>query len=69
MDAKKLMDYKVDEAIDLFVLLKNADARVAKNGKRFLSITLKMNLVKSVECIGMQVMRMLLRLLLVKSLS
>jgi len=39
MDAKKLMDYKVDEAIDLFVLLKNADARVAKNGKRFLSIT------------------------------
>lgn len=39
MDSKKLMDYKVDEAMELFVLLKNSDARVAKNGKCFLSIT------------------------------
>ncbi len=39
MANKKLFEFDVDEVMDIFVLIKSADARLAKNGKRFLSIT------------------------------
>lgn len=35
---KKLMDYGVDEAVDVFVLLKAADVRTAKNGKQYIAL-------------------------------
>lgn len=35
---KQLMDYAVDEAVDLFVLLKAADIRTAKNGKPYIAM-------------------------------
>lgn len=35
---KQLMDYAVDEAVDLFVLLKSADVRMAKNGKQYIAL-------------------------------
>lgn len=34
---KKIFDYKVDENMDLFVLIKTADVRIAKNGSKFIS--------------------------------
>src|SRR5690625_4343269 len=37
--AKKLYEYKNDEQIDLYLLIKNADVRVAKNGKQFIAFT------------------------------
>lgn len=36
---KKLYDYAIDQALDLFVLIKSADVRTAKNGKPFLAFT------------------------------
>lgn len=35
---KQLMDYAVDDAVDLFVLLKSADVRTAKNGKPYIAL-------------------------------
>lgn len=35
---KQLMDYVVDDAVDLFVLLKSADVRTAKNGKPYIAM-------------------------------
>ncbi|HIW71930.1 MAG TPA: HD domain-containing protein [Candidatus Levilactobacillus faecigallinarum] len=35
---KHLMDYAVDESVDLFVLLKSADVRTAKNGKPYIAM-------------------------------
>lgn len=34
---KKLFDYKVDENLELFVLIKSAETRIAKNGKKFIA--------------------------------
>lgn len=39
MANQKLFDFDVDEVMDIFVLIKSADVRVAKNGKRFLALT------------------------------
>ncbi|CRH21930.1 3'-5' exoribonuclease YhaM family protein [Carnobacterium maltaromaticum] len=36
---KKIFDYNVDDTFDLFLLVKNADVRVAKNGKKFIAFT------------------------------
>ena len=36
---KKLYDYAVDESFELFLLIKTADVRLAKNGKPFLAFT------------------------------
>lgn len=36
---KKIFDYNVDDTFDLFLLIKNADVRVAKNGKKFIAFT------------------------------
>jgi len=36
--AKKLFDYQVDEVVEGFFLLKDAEVRIAKNGKKFLAI-------------------------------
>ncbi|UTC08528.1 3'-5' exonuclease [Latilactobacillus curvatus] len=39
MTAKKLFDHQNDENLDLFVLIKTADVRIAKNGKQFIAFT------------------------------
>lgn len=39
--AKKLYEYGMDEAVDLFLLIESAEARKAKNGKQFLSLTFR----------------------------
>ncbi|GKT03729.1 3'-5' exoribonuclease YhaM family protein [Furfurilactobacillus entadae] len=39
MPEKQLMAFQVDEEFDLFVLLKGADVRTAKNGKQFIHLT------------------------------
>ena len=39
MTAKKLFDYQNDENLDLFVLIKTADVRIAKNGKQVIAFT------------------------------
>ena len=39
MTAKKLFDYQNYENLDLFVLIKTADVRIAKNGKQFIAFT------------------------------
>lgn len=36
---KKLYEYANDEAVDLFLLIKSADVRTAKNGKAFIAFT------------------------------
>ena len=36
---KKLYDYAVDEPLELFLLIKTADVRLAKNGNPFLAFT------------------------------
>jgi len=36
---KKLYDYQLEENVDLFLLIKSADVRVAKNGKKFIAFT------------------------------
>lgn len=36
---RKLYDYNVDETFELFLLIKSADVRVAKNGKQFIAFT------------------------------
>lgn len=36
---KKLKELVLDETFEMFVLLKNADVRVAKNGKKFIAFT------------------------------
>lgn len=35
---KQLLDYAVDDAVDLYVLLKSADVRTAKNGKPYIAM-------------------------------
>ena len=37
MSSKKLLDYEVDANLELFVLLKAAEVRLAKNGKKFIA--------------------------------
>ncbi len=37
MNQKKIYDYAVDENVELFVLIKSADVRLAKNGKKFIA--------------------------------
>lgn len=39
MSSKKIYDYQVNEDLALFVLIKAADVRSAKNGKKFISFT------------------------------
>ncbi len=39
MMEKKLFEYSVDEAFELYLLIKSADIRVAKNGKKFIAFT------------------------------
>ncbi|KRM23927.1 3'-5' exoribonuclease YhaM family protein [Latilactobacillus graminis] len=39
MTVKQLFDYQNDENLDLFVLIKTADVRIAKNGKQFIAFT------------------------------
>ncbi|KID42086.1 3'-5' exoribonuclease YhaM family protein [Fructilactobacillus fructivorans] len=41
--SKKLKEYQLDEDIDAFVLIKSADARIAKNGKQFISFVFEDN--------------------------
>lgn len=36
---KKIYDYNVDDTVDLFLLIKGADIRIAKNGKKFIAFT------------------------------
>lgn len=36
---KKLYDYQLEENVDVFLLIKSADVRVAKNGKKFIAFT------------------------------
>lgn len=36
--AKRLMDLKLDEDFESYVLIKEATKRVAKNGKKFISL-------------------------------
>ncbi|EOT38115.1 3'-5' exoribonuclease YhaM family protein [Enterococcus columbae] len=36
---KKIKEYQVDEEMQLFTLIKNADVRMAKNGKKFIAFT------------------------------
>lgn len=38
MDSKKLFDFAVDDTLNIFVLIKSAEVRVAKNGKDFLAM-------------------------------
>lgn len=37
MTEKKLLDYEVDDNMELFVLIKAAEVRLAKNGKKFIA--------------------------------
>ncbi|KRL03181.1 3'-5' exoribonuclease YhaM family protein [Liquorilactobacillus capillatus] len=37
MKEKKIYDYIIDENMELFVLIKSADVRLAKNGKKFIA--------------------------------
>lgn len=37
MSQKKIYDYAVDESIELFMLVKSADVRIAKNGNKFIA--------------------------------
>lgn len=39
MQMKKIKEYQVDEEMQLFALIKNADVRMAKNGKKFIAFT------------------------------
>lgn len=39
MTEKRLYDYNVDDTFELFLLIKSADVRVAKNGKQFIAFT------------------------------
>lgn len=39
MADKKLYDYQNNETVALFVLVKTADVRLAKNGKKFIAFT------------------------------
>ena len=34
MEEKKLLDISINENMDIFVLIKSAEVRVAKNGKK-----------------------------------
>ena len=36
---KKLYEYNVDENFEIFLLIKSADVRMAKNGKPFIAFT------------------------------
>lgn len=36
---KKIRELTVDETFELFLLIKNADVRIAKNGKKFIAFT------------------------------
>ncbi|KRM19419.1 3-to-5 exonuclease [Ligilactobacillus hayakitensis DSM 18933 = JCM 14209] len=37
MEEKRIFDYKVDENLEIMVLIKSAEVRVAKNGKKFIA--------------------------------
>ena len=37
MEEKKLLDFSINENMDIFVLIKSAEVRVAKNGKKFIA--------------------------------
>lgn len=39
LETKKIFDYQVDDNMALFVLVKGADVRIAKNGKKFIAFT------------------------------
>lgn len=39
MAEKSLYDYNVDETFEIFLLIKSAEVRVAKNGKKFIAFT------------------------------
>ncbi len=39
METKKIFDYQIDDNMELFVLIKAADVRIAKNGKKFIAFT------------------------------
>ena len=58
MTTKKLFDYQNDENLALFVLIKAADVRVAKNGKQFIAFTFQDQSDKLVVSIGMLLMKM-----------
>ena len=36
---KKIKELTVDEQFEMYVLIKNADVRLAKNGKKFIAFT------------------------------
>ena len=36
---KKLYEYNVDDSFEIFLLIKSADVRMAKNGKPFIAFT------------------------------
>jgi 3'-5' exoribonuclease len=40
MSIKKIFDYQIDEKLELFVLIKSANVRIAKNGKKFIAFVL-----------------------------
>lgn len=46
MEEKKLLDFSINENMDIFVLIKSAEVRVAKNGKSLLPLILLINQVK-----------------------
>lgn len=49
---KKLRELTVEELFESFVLIKNADVRVAKNGKSLLPLPFKTHLARLTENIG-----------------
>ena len=51
MEEKKLLDFSINENMDIFVLIKSAEVRVAKNGKKFIAFNFA---DKSVLNSGMQ---------------
>lgn len=49
---KKLRELTVEELFESFVLIKNADVRVAKNGKKFIAFTFQDTSARLTENIG-----------------
>lgn len=39
MSEKNLYEYNVDDSFEIFLLVKSAEVRVAKNGKKFIAFT------------------------------
>lgn len=50
---KKIRDLVIDEQFEQFVLIKSADVRIAKNGKKFIAFTSKILQVLSMVNTGM----------------